>query len=1492
MTTTPLHVLLIAPGGAGEPDLVAALRSAGFDPYLRCVAQDTALPGALDAGACDLVLLAAVPPQDLDASTVLAALRARARDVPVIVVAARAQADAALAALAAGAHDYVGQDDLRRLGPAVRRELRAAADRRERDELRRDAMAIAPESDERYRAISELTSDCAYALRVLPDGELGIDWITSAFARITSFAPDEVSGRGGWQALIVPDDVPVALAHLETLLAGRPSVAEYRVVTRSGETRRLQDFGHPVWDDAQGRVVRILGAVRDVSAQRSLEAALLDSEERYRAVSELSTNIAYTARVDPDGRVSIDWAAARLSQIMGYALEEAQALDFWQAGIYPEDLPRAMQHLQAHLSGRPDLAEYRVVTRDGEVRWFQDYGHPIWDDAQHRVVRIFGAIRDVTEQRRVEEALRESERQLAEAQRLAQLGSWSRDLLTDREQWSDEFYRLCGLEPGAIEPTYATYLAAVHPDDRAEVQRIVEHSLITRAAYTYQCRIVRPDGTVRHALVRAHVVEEDGRAARLYGTAQDITDQVQSQVALMGSERRFRDLVERAADAVFVHDLQGAILDVNQQACESVGYAREELLRMNIADVEVGHGPEQLARLWTRLIDGNPLTLAGTHRRKDGSLFPTEVRVGLFESLGQQLVLALARDITEHLRTEEALRQANEVLEAMIQASPLAIAAYDRDWRVTLWNPAAERIFGWSAEEVLGRIPPSVPPDRADETREFSVQLLAGRRITDMETERLRRDGQHIPVSLSAAPLRDAHGEVGGAMAIMADISARKEAEAALRASEQKLRNIFNWSLDGITLTAEDGKIVEWNTGMERISGLAAADTLGQDLRDVQFSSLPAAEQTPARRAFLEHAIRQVNATGQLPWANQLRENTIVRKDGSLRTVQEIAFAIPTPAGFMLCSIVRDITEQQQAAVALGLTEEQLHRRAAELQGLYDTALKLNSQLEPNELLRLIVEQAAGLLDAKAGGVFLYHPELDALRMEVGVGHFWASPPLLLKTEEGLSGKAFARHQSLMTDDYTQWEGHAPEHAADTHLRAMLAVPLLGREAVLGVLTLSGKRSFDEHDRWLAELFATQATVALENARLHAQVELRARQLAALNAAGQVMTSTLDLHAVLDAVIAEVKTLLRAASASVLLCAEDGRLAFAAAAGRDATMLVGTNLPPGAGIAGWAVVERRSALVKDAQNDPRFYRDINAITGVVARSLLAVPLVAHGDVMGVLEVVHPETNAFTVQDLAILEAMAPSAAIAIENARLYQAEREQYRRLQQSQAQLVNSEKQAALGRLIASLAHELNNPLQAMQNCMELILEFPLDAAEQREYQLAVQRETNRLMTLCNRVLDFARPVSFARQLIDVGDSARYALSLAGKQLEHSHIAVVMDLPADLPHVLASRDRLAQVFLNLIINAIEAMPDGGELRIAGRVVDDQVALTFTDTGPGIAPDVLPLVFEPLYTTKDTGTGLGLPICHNIIEQHGGTITAGNAPGKGAVITVRLPAGG
>ncbi|MCP4540797.1 MAG: PAS domain S-box protein [Chloroflexi bacterium] len=221
--------------------------------------------------------------------------------------------------------------------------------------------------------------------------------------------------------------------------------------------------------------------------------------------------------------------------------------------------------------------------------------------------------------------------------------------------------------------------------------------------------------------------------------------------------------------------------------------------------------------------------------------------------------------------------------------------------------------------------------------------------------------------------------------------------------------------------------------------------------------------------------------------------------------------------------------------------------------------------------------------------------------------------------------------------------------------------------------------------------------------------------------------------------------------------------------------------------------------------------------------------------------------------------------------------------------EMLRTERMAAMGRIAATLAHEVNNPLQAIGLNMSLLLDFPIQEKERQECLRTVRQEVNRLKMLTGRVLTFVHPTRFELELLSAVQIIHHSLTLVDERLRNNQIQIRLDLPDDLPPVLASRDQLVQVLLNLIINAIEAMPGGGELHISARLVGEQIELAFSDNGPGLSPDTLEAIFDLVYTTKEKGSGLGLIISQSIIAQHGGVITADNVPGGGTIFTITLP---
>lgn len=265
---------------------------------------------------------------------------------------------------------------------------------------------------------------------------------------------------------------------------------------------------------------------------------------------------------------------------------------------------------------------------------------------------------------------------------------------------------------------------------------------------------------------------------------------------------------------------------------------------------------------------------------------------------------------------------------------------------------------------------------------------------------------------------------------------------------------------------------------------------------------------------------------------------------------------------------------------------------------------------------------------------------------------------------------------------------------------------------------------------------------------------------------------------------------------------------------------------------------------------------------------------------------------FREADLEMFLILARQAVVAMENARLYAELRDYVRRVEDSQQALLQAEKMAAAGRLTASIAHEINNPLQAVQNCIHLAGREDLPMEKRTEYFELARSELDRLHVTVQRMLDFYRPNAIAPQSVDLAELLTHVLGLMAKQLEERSIRVQKEIPADLPPVNAVNSQIQQVFINLILNAYDAMPSGGELRITARVAHDGVEILFQDSGPGVPAGESRNIFEPFVSTKEGGTGLGLTVSYNIVTAHGGVLELIHAREPGACFRVYIPSGG
>ncbi|MBA3531967.1 MAG: GAF domain-containing protein [Ardenticatenales bacterium] len=323
-------------------------------------------------------------------------------------------------------------------------------------------------------------------------------------------------------------------------------------------------------------------------------------------------------------------------------------------------------------------------------------------------------------------------------------------------------------------------------------------------------------------------------------------------------------------------------------------------------------------------------------------------------------------------------------------------------------------------------------------------------------------------------------------------------------------------------------------------------------------------------------------------------------------------------------------------------------------------------------------------------------------------------------------------------------------------------------------------------------------------------------------------------------------------------------------------------------------------LIPDTMSDALWHR--TPATEWV-RSYAGVPLKSGEQIIGFLNVNSEHCDFFDTETTQRLEAFAAHATIAIQNARLYGSLEGALQQEQATRDQLIQASKLAAMGRLVASIAHEINNPLQAVQGCLTLARE-EMEAEEPQpemtdRYLSVAMSEIERITSIVQRIRDFYRPAPRVLQVSHPHHILDSVLELTNKQLQHHNITVLREWASELPLIECNPDHLKQVFLNLVLNAIDAMT-GKEGALRVRTAPDTlptgeggtvpaVRIDFTDTGEGMSKETLSQLFEPFFTSKAHGTGLGLSISYRLIQSYHGEIRAASEPGKGATFTISLP---
>jgi len=568
----------------------------------------------------------------------------------------------------------------------------------------------------------------------------------------------------------------------------------------------------------------------------------------------------------------------------------------------------------------------------------------------------------------------------------------------------------------------------------------------------------------------------------------------------------------------------------------------------------------------------------------------------------------------------------------------------------------------------------------------------------------------------------------------------------------------------------------------------------------------------------------------------------------------------------------------------------ELKARYERLRLLYQVANVIHSTLEPQEVLQLILNEAVRLMRASSGSCVLVNPTTGFLEIHAARGLPESAAQFKLRVGEGITGWVAQTGKPARVGDVSR----DPRYVVlQSGVRSEMAVPLEVAGEVRGVLNVDSERAdaFSVDDQNLLEELAVQASKVIHNTWLYEQLRLKVRLFESLASVSQTINSTLNLDDALHVVTREACVLMRAKMCSLMLLDETHQwLDLRASFGAGQHYVRKPRLHTEDSLLGIVVRRKKPLQVENVQTSSRYQQlEVARHEGLVA--LLSVPLIFAGQAIGTLSVYFGQPYSFSNEEIRILSALAELSAIAIEKARLYE-------RIVDVEEQLRRNEKLSALGLLAAEVAHEIRNPLTVMKMLYHsLELKFPENDPRAQDARI-IDEKINHLNRIVDQVLDFARTTEPRLTPVNLNELIDELGLLVRHKLKNQNVQLVRELDPALPEVMGDATQLEQAFLNLILNATEAMPQGGTLTITSRLLrrspggsePRQVAVDFKDTGQGMSEEQRRRAFASvLNTTKRKGTGLGLAIVSRVVEVHHGKVILKSRPGRGTIVRVTLP---
>lgn len=809
-------------------------------------------------------------------------------------------------------------------------------------------------SEERHRQLSELMNDYVFSVKRVEGEGFVLDWIAGSL-EATLGSSRKIAPQDFMDFKNHPDDPKQVIADIEATIQGQSTISEFRIITESGDVRWLQVRREPVWDHDHQNVLSYYGTGADITQRKQIENDLHKNELRYRQLSELMTDYAFSYILNEDGLFDLDWHTGSFKAITGYERHELSADGQPPISLFhPDDEKLVQTDLETTQHGQSTLGEYRIITKSGETCWVQIRREPVWDADEQQVIRYYGVMNDITERKQAQLELKVSEERHRTISELMSDYAFSYKVTTDNTlipEWMtvNSFERMFGFKWEPDKLTYNIY----YPEDLAHVRLDVDRVLSGEEVIS-EYRVVTKTGDILWIeLYRKPIWDPvENRVVQLLGIAKDITTRKKTELILQEKEKRYRALFEQTTDAIILRNLRQELIDVNPQALKLFGYTREELSQKNIDDLIVSDGGNDG---WKSALEGSTVSYERGIRRKDGMTRIAEINVTpIYNDDDIVLVQGVFRDITERKQGEGALRESEERYRGLFENSLDAIWLYSPEGKIIDVNSKGVEISGYSYDEII-ETTSEILMSKVGSQNTITIlrAVLENGRIPVFERELTRKNGEIRITEISLIAIFDDDGDPQIIQGVVRDITNRRFAEQALQESEERYRIISDLISDNANshrYVDEKGWELDWDLGgtakrfgysTSEWEKLSWSEILHPDDHDRMIEDINAIREGVANEA----EYRMYAKNGELHWVYVKRlpvwnkdRNKVVRVYG----------------------VSQDITKRKQAEIDLSENEE-WYRNASEL--LSDTVysgLYVEGQGS-------ILEKSIGSLEEKMG---------------------------------------------------------------------------------------------------------------------------------------------------------------------------------------------------------------------------------------------------------------------------------------------------------------------------------------------------------------------------------------------------------------------------------------------------------------------------------------------------------------------------------------------